>query len=316
MSPTGAAEPRIACVGECMVELRERPDGLFERRFGGDTLNTAIYLARLGVPVDYVTALGTDPFSDGMVEAWRQEGVGTGLVLRVSGRLPGLYLIQTDPSGERRFSHWREAAPVRDLFRQPEAAKLAETLPGYGAVYLSGITLSLFTPEDRQRLFGLLDTVRAQGGRIVFDSNFRPRGWPDRAVAVATYQAMLARCDIVIVSAEDVGLLTGLARVDEAALRSWLGASVPEAVLRFADLSCRVLVGDRATSVPGRPASQVIDTTAAGDSFAAAYMAARLRGAAVVAAAQAAHDLAGVVVQHPGAIIPAAAMAGRGRVPR
>ena len=39
-----------------MVELREEPDGQFARGFGGDTLNTAVYLARLGVTVDYATA--------------------------------------------------------------------------------------------------------------------------------------------------------------------------------------------------------------------------------------------------------------------
>lgn len=36
---------RVACLGECMIELRERSDDLLSRRFGGDTLNTAVYLA-------------------------------------------------------------------------------------------------------------------------------------------------------------------------------------------------------------------------------------------------------------------------------
>ena len=52
----------------------------------------------------------------------------------------------------------------------------------------------------------------------------------------------------------------------------------------------------------------VVDTTAAGDSFAAAYVAARLVGADPLEAARAGHRLAGVVVCHPGAIIPRAAM--------
>lgn len=48
----------LAAIGECMLELSEHPDGRITRAFGGDTLNTAVYLARLGVPVDYITALG------------------------------------------------------------------------------------------------------------------------------------------------------------------------------------------------------------------------------------------------------------------
>ena len=79
---------RIASIGECMIELSQAAGGLLSRSYGGDTLNTAVYLARLGVAVDYVTALGDDPWSDEMVSAWRAEGVGTGHVVRVPGRLP------------------------------------------------------------------------------------------------------------------------------------------------------------------------------------------------------------------------------------
>jgi len=57
---------RAACIGECMIELREEPDGRLARAYGGDTLNTAVYMARLGLAVDYVTALGDDAFSDEM----------------------------------------------------------------------------------------------------------------------------------------------------------------------------------------------------------------------------------------------------------
>src|SRR5881392_4089221 len=110
---------KVASIGECMIELKQAAGGLLSRGYGGDTLNTAVYLARLGVAVDYVTALGDDPLSGGMLAGWRAEGVGTGLVARVPGRLPGLYLIQTDPAGERRFLYWRDRAPARELFGLP-----------------------------------------------------------------------------------------------------------------------------------------------------------------------------------------------------
>ena len=99
-----------------MVELREQPDGQLRRSYGGDTLNTAVYLARLGVAVDYVTALGDDAWSGEMLAGWEEEGIGTRLVYRLPGRLPGLYIIQTDPQGERRFLYWRDSAAARQLF--------------------------------------------------------------------------------------------------------------------------------------------------------------------------------------------------------
>ncbi|MCK5516030.1 MAG: hypothetical protein KAI39_04075, partial [Desulfobulbaceae bacterium] len=67
-----------------MIELQEIEPGKTQQTFGGDTLNAAIYMARLNrlfpVRVDYVTALGCDNFSDKMVDFWEREGVGSELV--------------------------------------------------------------------------------------------------------------------------------------------------------------------------------------------------------------------------------------------
>ncbi len=103
----GPNTPRIALIGECMIELQQRADGTLQQSFGGDTLNTAVYLSRelgKGAEVDYVTALGDDSFSDAMCQSWASEGIGLEMVQRLPGRLPGLYCIQTDAAGERRFS--------------------------------------------------------------------------------------------------------------------------------------------------------------------------------------------------------------------
>ena len=288
----------VACVGECMVEFSERPDGHFARGFGGDTLNTAVYLARLGVAVDYVTALGDDPFSDEMLAAWRAEGVGTRFVLRIPGALPGLYVIQTDGAGERRFSHWRDSAPVRRMFAHLDPAQVAAALAGRQVVYLSGITLSLFPDEGLELLSAALSEARRKGARVAFDTNFRARGWPDRARARQVYRRMLAASDIVFAGLDDLGPLFGTAGPDDAAA---LLEPVPEAVLKLPDLSCRVAGG--AVVVP-EPVASVLDTTAAGDSFAAGYLAARLAGAAPPESARAGHRLAGAVVGHRGAIVP------------
>ena len=87
----------IASIGECMVELQETQPGVIQQTFGGDTLNTAIYMARLGqnlpVQVDYVTALGTDKFSSDMIAFWEKEQVGSSMVQRLEEGRPGLYYI-------------------------------------------------------------------------------------------------------------------------------------------------------------------------------------------------------------------------------
>ena len=292
-----------------MVELSEHPDGTLTRSFGGDTLNTALYLARLGVPTDYVTALGDDAFSDGMLAAWAAEGIGTGLVARVTGRLPGLYLIQTDPSGERRFSHWRDNAPVRQLFELPETEAIEAALCRSRLVYYSGITLSLFDEPSRVRLFAALSRARREGARIVFDTNFRARGWPDREIARLAFSRAVRSSDVVLASTEDWTPLFG-ARDPDVTVARLRDAGVAEIVVKLDTPCCRVVADGVDEAVAAEPVANVVDTTAAGDSFAAAYGAARLAGHDPAASVRAGHALAGIVVRHRGAIIPAAAMLG------
>src|SRR5471032_3621972 len=165
--------PRVALIGECMIELQQHANGTLQQSFGGDTLNTAVYMARLlgtGAQVDYITALGDDSFSDAMCEVWSQEGIGLEMVQRLPGRLPGLYCIQTDAAGERRFLYWRNEAAVRSCFTTPAAAPLLAALPDSDVLYFSGITLALLGEQGRQKLLETLIEARQRDARIVFEN--------------------------------------------------------------------------------------------------------------------------------------------------
>jgi 2-dehydro-3-deoxygluconokinase len=288
-----------------MVELRQAPRGLYSRAFGGDTLNTAVYLARLDVKVDYLTALGDDALSDEMVAAWTAEGVGTRRVLRMPGKLPGLYMIQTDASGERQFFHWRENSAARRLMDVPQTDHILNSLTTYDIVYLSAITLSIYDEGGRERLLAAIKRARLLGTRFVFDTNFRARAWPDPNIARQAFGAAFEAADIVLASSED--LLALYPDESPAALMARIPCA--EVVLRLAEPVSLLRVAGVSSEVRASPVTKsVVDTTAAGDSFAAAYMAARLAGAGPIDAASAGHQLAGLVICYPGAIIPASAM--------
>jgi 2-dehydro-3-deoxygluconokinase len=296
---------KVACIGECMIELRQAPGGLYSRGFGGDTLNTAVYLSRLGIATDYITALGDDSLSEEMIAGWQAEGVNTAKVARVPGKLPGLYMIETDAGGERKFFHWREAAAARLLMDLPQTGVILNSLAAYHAVYFSAITLSIYSEAGRGRLFAALSRARQEGTRVAFDTNFRARGWPDLDVARRVFTQAFETADIALASTEDL-LPLWPGESNEALLAR---IASPEAVLKLAEPASIVHFKDAVEEVRAEPpAKPVIDTTAAGDSFAAAYLAARLTGADPVAAARAGHRLAGVVVCYPGAIIPREAM--------
>lgn len=206
--------PRIALIGECMIELQHRADGSLHQSFGGDTLNTAVYLRReLGETgsVDYVTALGDDSFSDAMCKQWKDEGLGLGRVQRLPGRLPGLYCIQTDANGERKFLYWRNEAAVRDCFTTPAAEPILAALPDYDVVYFSGITLAVLGDIGRERLLQTLVETRRRGGKVVFDNNYRPRLWAGIDAARTAYHRVLAEVDIALLTEDDERALFGYA---------------------------------------------------------------------------------------------------------
>lgn len=304
--PTGP----VVSIGECMVELARGGDGRYGLAHGGDTFNTAVYLARRGVPVTYATELGDDPYSDGIVALARAEGVGVELIARRAGRMPGLYLIETTPDGERSFYYWRERAPARELFDGDGAAAVEAAMRDARLVYLSGITLSLYSAPALDRLGAAIDAARAAGCRVVMDGNYRPRGWGgDTARAKATLERFWRRADIALPTFDDEQLLWG----DEspAATADRLAAhGVGEIVIKDGLNGAHALQAGRLTPIPVTENVKPVDTTAAGDSFNAAYLAARLSGQPMETAVRAGHHLAGIVIQHRGAIVPRAATQG------
>lgn len=300
---------RVVSVGECMVELSRGSDQRFGLGYGGDTFNTAVYLTRAGVEVAYATALGDDPYSGGILDLARREGVATDLILTVPGRLPGLYLIETIADGERSFWYWRDRAPARELFELAGADRIAEGFREAALVYFSGVTLSLYSPTGLDRFAAALQAAKGAGAKVAMDSNYRPRGWGgeiDRARR--TFERFWRLADIAMPTLEDEQALWG--DEDAAATADRLkGLGVLEVVVKMGARGAFVTSGGTGEIVPAEANVRAVDTTAAGDSFNAAYLAARKSGASARQAAARGNKLAAAVIQHRGAIVPAHATA-------
>ncbi|EGH46598.1 carbohydrate kinase, PfkB [Pseudomonas syringae pv. pisi str. 1704B] len=302
--------PRVALIGECMIELQQHADGSLRQSFGGDTLNTAVYLSRLlgeRAKVDYVTALGDDSFSDAMCRIWTDEGIGLGKVQRLPGRLTGLYCIQTDANGERRFLYWRNEAAVRDCFMTPAAEPILAALASYDVLYFSGITLAVLGEQGRAKLLEALACARRRGVRVAFDNNYRPRLWASVEHAREAYRACLQHVDLALLTEDDEQALYGYAD-SEQLLAAYRGRGIGEIVVKRGAQSCLVEAGGERFEIAAQKVERVVDTTAAGDSFSAGYLAARLTGDHPLQAAEAGHRLASIVIQHPGALVPKSVM--------
>jgi 2-dehydro-3-deoxygluconokinase len=271
--PMSEQRPRVVAVGEALIEFVRGGDGRFGIGCAGDSFNVAVYLARVGIDAAFATALGDDPYSDAILALAAAEGVASDLVLRTRGRLPGLTVVDADTAGTRRRYDWGADAPARDLFELPDWGRVAEGLTKAKLVYFSGITLSLYSNTGLGRFLALIEMVRQQGVKVAFDGNFRPRGWRgDLSRTRAVFMEALKRIDMALPAYDDEAVLWGDPS-PEATVERLQAFGIAEIVVKNGPNSALVASGGRNEFIPVPEVVVPVDTTAAGDSFNAAYIA-------------------------------------------
>ena len=266
------------CVGEVLIELARGSDGRFSLSCGGDTFNTAVYLARAGIEVAFASALGDDPYSDSIMDLAAAEGVSGELILRVPGRLAGA-LIENGPAGERSFRYWREGAPARDLFELPDWMRRRRGADvGAAHLFLRHHVVALF--QHRHRAFSRRARSRAPAGRQdgvrrQFPSarlEGRSRAHPHRVHRGA--QARRHRAADFRRRSRAVGRSP-----PEATVARLQAFGIGEIVVKNGPNSALVASAGAQEFVPVPEVMVPVDTMAAGDGFNAGYLAARLSGA-------------------------------------
>ena len=303
---------QFVAIGECMLEVQANGFGPSVLSYGGDTFNTAVYLRRCAAPakieVSYATGLGTDHLSQTLRQEWEKLGLNLNTVEYIEGRLPGMYLIETDAYGERTFHFWRENSAARAYF-QASFTALEKNLDQFDCLYFSGISLAILDATSRTRLFALLKQATLNGCRVVFDNNFRPKLWPDRKLAQEVYLQALTACHTAMITLDDHQAVFDFSSLEEA-LAHAKSLAIPELVIKRG--AEHTLVRPEKTnewlSIATLSVQQVIDTTAAGDAFAAAYLSRRLCGDSAQKAAIFGNAVAARVIQYRGALIPEEAL--------
>ena len=294
---------RILSIGEAMVELGQSDQpGLWRLGIAGDTLNTAWYLRRLlgpGWQVDYLSRVGAGAFSRQMLDFLAAEEIGTTHVGRDPDREIGLYAISL-ADGERSFAYWRDTSAAKRLADDPAALDAA--LDGADVAYFSGITVAILPPEGRANLLASLVRARSAGTRVVFDPNLRPRLWPDADTMRQGISKAAAGADLVLPSFDDEASHFGDAD-PQATVARYLALGAGQVVVKngggpisFGGAGGSGTIDDLLPETP-------VDSTAAGDSFNAGYLAASLSGADCAGAIAAGHDLSRKVIRHRGALV-------------
>ncbi|WP_368880112.1 sugar kinase [Proteus mirabilis] len=297
----------VAIIGECMIELSGQPFLPQQQRFGGDTLNTALYLARL-IPTlhpQYITGLGTDNYSALMQKAWEKEGINCQSIITIPEKLPGLYAIEIDTRGERSFHYWRSDAAARYIATDNRFVAHLDTLPDDSVIYLSGISLAILTPKGKEALVTQLIRLKQRGITLIVDSNYRPRLWDLIPHAQEWFEKLYRLSDIALVTGDDEQALWQQPSLTEQKiverLHQWGNNNV---IVKLGAKGAFWSDGENTGYICPKPIQHVIDTTAAGDSFNAGFIAAWLQNYPLPTCCLWGNTLAGLVIQHHGAIIP------------
>lgn len=287
---------RILAIGEAMVEFT-RQESAWGQSCGGDTLNTAVHLARLGADVGYASALGTDDFSLDLRRFMEAEGIDTSQVAADPRRQCGIYFISTAPDGERSFTYWRSDSAARHLV-DSLGQGLVQAMQQAGLIYLSLISVAILSEADRESLLEAAVTAVRGGARLAFDSNYRPALWEDTETAARWSARFSAVAHIGLPTLEDEVALGTASRPDEVA-EAWASRGCEEVVVKLGAQGCLLHGADGL--VAQQPVA-AIDTSGAGDSFNAAYLWSRMNNRSPQQSAAKANRLAAWVVGQPGAI--------------
>jgi 2-dehydro-3-deoxygluconokinase len=262
-------------------------------------------MKRLGqseLQLAYHTQLGDDHFSKLMLEAWRTEGLNTKLVGRSVRRSVGLTAIAEDDSGKLSSSYWRDKSPARDLFTIPLSLITQSAYESCDLLFFSGITLAILRPEARKKLLSLAESVRARGGVVAFDPNFRSKLWGDEQEMFLAYASALEVTDCLLTSVGEQRLIFGDETEGEIADR-FLRVGLGEAVVRAGAAPIKLWDGEVWSYEASPVVEHVVDSSGAGDGFNAAYLLARLFDMTPTEAVRAGNQLSAEIVKYRGAVI-------------
>jgi 2-dehydro-3-deoxygluconokinase len=270
----------------------------FRRGYGGDTSNFAVAAARLGASAGYITRVGGDEFGSAFLILWRSEGVDVSQVKVEPRGFTGVYFIALCSDRGHEFTYYRHGSAAS---RITPADLDPAYLRGARLFHTSGISQAI-SESCRAAVDAAITAARTQGVMVSYDLNIRPGLWPP-TVARAVVEGTIPRADIVFLSGEDIGHLYGGTPPEEL-MAMMLAAGPRLVVLKQGEDGCLILSADgQRVQVPAWPVD-VVDTTGAGDAFAAAFAVEWLRGVPLEQAGRFANAVGALTAAGLGAVEP------------
>ncbi|MEM1073593.1 MAG: carbohydrate kinase [Pseudomonadota bacterium] len=258
----------ILCCGEALIDMIPVPtvggaEG-FVPHAGGAIFNTAIALGRLGVPTGFMTGLSTDLFGATLMNALEESAVDASFSIRSD--LPTTLAFVKLTNGQAQYTFYDENTAGRSL-TPDDIPNLPQDIE---ALYFGGISL---ISEPCAEFYAALAERESKTQTIVLDPNIRPGFIGDESVYRSRLNRMIAVCDILKVSDEDLDwIIPGPEATEQKALSLRVGATKVVIVTRGE--AGATVWADQNTSVSvAANRVRVVDTVGAGDTFNAGVLA-------------------------------------------
>lgn len=294
---------KIAILGECMIEFSKGLEEEYHKSFAGDTFNTAYYLKQINkkVNIEYITGIGNDSISNDFLNYLKYHEINANYIERIKNKTLGLYLINTD-NGERSFSYWRDTSAAKKLFDTKNLFKFKRDFLTFDMIYFSAITLAILSKKGRKNLFKILKEAQNNGVKIAYDSNYREKLYKNKKESIKQHNKALKYCSIFLPSLEDEQKREKNINYKDIILRC-LKHGEKEIIIKNGSKSIIYYHNKKVKKFSIKKVKNVVDTTAAGDSFNGAYLANRLAKRSVIDSIKIASRVAKKVILSRGAII-------------
>ena len=276
-------------VDEAALHAGSAPAERIRLGFGGDALNEAVTLTRLGGAVDLVSKIGADSAGDMVLGFCRSSGLSSARIAREEGLSTSMNIVLIDHAGERRF--------ITDPNSSLRALSLADVLPQVEtlAPVVCFASLFVFPRFHAEALETLFSAIKQKGCLLAVDMTKRKNG--ERLDDLANVWPYI---DILFANEEEAGLLTGVTEAAQMA-RQVCDRGVQCVAIKTGARGCYIASDGFSGAVPGCASRTCVDTTGAGDSFAAGFLFARAAGRELVDCARFANAVASICVEHLGA---------------
>lgn len=231
--------------------------------FGGDALNESVVLTRLGKKVQLISKVGDDAAGNNVLSFLRDNHVGTDYVKAEKGLETAVNIAMIDQTGQRLFL-MNPHSSLRKL-GLPDVEEQLDKKRTAGIVCFASLFISpLFTAGDLKVLFS---RIRSEGRMLVVDTT-RPKN----GEKLEDLKELLPYIDVFIPNDEEACALTGDPDPVRNA-RRLVEAGVGTAVVKTGGDGCIVASKEETILVPSVPGVHCVDTTGAGDTFAAGFLA-------------------------------------------